>query len=296
MLNKKNKVRRGTDVLAIVGTIFVGLYVISLFIPILWAVISSLKTNTDFYYNKFGLPEEWAWSNYSKAMTKMCIWISTGKKLVPVYTYQMMLNSVIYTVGCTLASVFVHAFTAYGVARYDSFVGRLLHKIVLVVMVVPAIGTLPSEMQIVRALGFYNNMFGMFVMKGQWMGMHFLIYYAAFKGVSRDYSDAASIDGAGHFRIMLSVVFPLVASTTSTLTLLSAIGFWNDASTIITYMPNVPTVAYGLFRYQFSTDNEITSVPMKLAGCMIVVVPIMIVFILFRDKLIMNVNIGGLKG
>jgi multiple sugar transport system permease protein len=296
MKGAKNKIRQGGDILAIIGTLFISLYVISLFIPIVWAVLTSLKGNEDFYYHKFALPEVWEWDNYSTAMTKMCIWVSTGKRMVPVYTYQMFFNSIIYTVGCTLASVFVHAFVAYGAARYDSFVGRLLHKIVLVTMVIPAIGTLPSEMQLVRALGFYNNMLGMFIMKGQWLGMDFLIFYAAFKGVSKDYSDAASLDGAGHFRIMVSVIFPLVFSTISTLALLSAIGFWNDHNTSLTYMPNIPTIAYGLFRYQFSTDNDITSIPMQLAGCMIVVIPIMIIFVIFRNKLIMNVNVGGLKG
>ena len=90
-------------------------------------------------------------------------------------------------------------------------------------------------------------------------------------------------------------MFPLILPTISTLALLAFIGFWNDYQTPMIYMPDIPTIAYGLFVYQFSTDNLISSVPLQLTGCMIVSIPVMIIFVVFRNKLIMNVSLGGLK-
>lgn len=292
----KHKATRSKDALSTVGFILMLIYVISLFIPIVWALLTSLKSSEDFYYNKFGLPSEWMFSNYAVAFRRMNVTINTGKRIVPVYTWQMFIFSLMWTAGATFATQFVHAITAYGCARYKSFTGKMIHRIVLFCMVLPIIGSLPSEMQVVRSLGFYNNMIGMFIMKGNFLGTDFLIYYAAFKSLSQEYSNAAQIDGAGPFTIMFKVMFPMILPMIATMSLLSIIGFWNDYGTSLTYMPNIPTLAFGLFRYQFSTDQLVSSIPMQLTGCMIVVLPIVCIFLIFRNKLVMNVSLGGLKG
>lgn len=293
---KKTKVKRGFDFLALFGFIFISIYILSLFIPILWALMSSLKTEDDFLYDVFGLPKQWMFSNYKVVLFTMKTTVQVGRQTVDVYAWQMFIYGFIYTAGCTVTAVLVPALTAYGAARYRSFMGRTLHKLVIVCMILPIIGSLPSEMQVVKTLGFYNNMFGMFIMKGNFLGMRFLVFYAAFKGISRDYSDAANIDGAGHFTIMFKIMFPLIMPTLATMGLLAAIGFWNDYSTPMLYMPDIPTIALGLFRFQYNSTQETAMPHMKLAGCILVVIPIMIIFLIFRNKLIMNVNVGGLKG
>ena len=294
---KKHSEVRGYGALTVVGFIFLLLYSLSLFIPTVWAFISSLKTKNDLYHNVFGLPEVWAFDNYSKAFLKMNLTVNpTGLNPHKIYIGEMMLNGVVYAVGCTLANVFTAAIVAYGCARFKSKVGDLLHISVLLVMIIPIIGSGPSEMQFVRKLGFYNNMLGMVVMEANYLGTDFLIYYAAFKGISKDYSDAASIDGAGNFTIMLKIIFPLIGATISTMALLSFISFWNDSNTPLLYMPDIPNLALGLFKFNQKTDGDLVNTPMRLTGCFIIFLPVLAIFIAFRKKFMLNVNIGGLKG
>lgn len=294
---KKNNEVRGYGVLTVIGFIFLLVYSLSLFVPTVWSFITTFKTEEDLYYNVFGLPETWAFENYSKAFLKMNLMVNpTGTNPHKVYIWEMMINGVVYALGCTLANIFTAAIVAYGCARFKSKVGDLLHLSVILVMIIPIIGSGPSEMQFVRALGFYNNIGGMIVMKMNYLGTDFLIFYAAFKGISKDYSDAASIDGAGNFTIMLKIIFPLIGATISTMALLAFIGYWNDSQVPLLYLPDVPNLALGLFKFNQKTDGDLVNTPMRLTGCFIMFMPVLAIFVAFRKKFMLNVNIGGLKG
>lgn len=294
---KNNDTLRGYGVLTVVGFLFLFVYSMSLFIPTIWSFITTFKTEEDLYYNVFGMPERWAYENYLKALFRMNLTVNpTGTNPHKVYVWGMMLNGVVYAVGCTAANIFTAAVVAYGCARFKSKVGDLLHVSVIIVMIIPIIGSGPSEMQFVRKLGFYNKILGMIVMKMNYLGTDFLIFYAAFKGISKDYSDAASIDGAGNFTIMLKVIFPLIGATISTMALLAFIGYWNDSNIPLLYLPDVPNLALGLFKFNQKTDGDLVNTPMRLTGCFIMFLPVLTLFIAFRKKFILNVNIGGLKG
>ena len=129
------KTKRGfkisRDIFAIVGITFLVIYVVSLFIPLIWAVITSLKTREDFYYNKFGLPEQWMFVNYVTAFTKMSITVNVPGGTATAYTYQMFMNGLIYALGCTFMGIMTPAVTAYCVAKYKFFFGRILYGIVI---------------------------------------------------------------------------------------------------------------------------------------------------------------------
>ena len=294
---KRNNNLRGYGALSVVGFIFLLVYSLTLFVPTLWSFITTFKTKEDLYYNVFGLPERWAYENYLRALLRMNLTVNpTGTNPHKIYIWEMMINGVIYAVGCTLANVFTAAIVAYGCARFKSKVGEALYISVILVMIIPIIGSGPSEMQFVRKLGFYNSMLGMIVMKMNYLGTDFLIFYAAFKGISKDYSDAASIDGAGNFTIMIQIIFPLISATISTMALLAFIGFWNDSNTPLLYLPDVPNLALGLFKFNQKTDGDLVNTPMRLTGCFIMFMPMLAIFVAFRKKFMLNVNIGGLKG
>ena len=133
-------------------------------------------------------------------------------------------------------------------------------------------------------------------MKGHFLGANFLIYYASFKSLPNDYKEAAEIDGASQLQILLNVVVPLIKTTIGAIALLSFIGYWNDYTTAMIYLPSRPTIAYGLYYFTHSTINEASYVTVGIAACMLVTIPIFIVFLIFRNKLIGNMAVGGIKG
>lgn len=162
-------------------------------------------------------------------------------------------------------------------------------------MILPIVGSLPSEIRIARALGLYDTIYGMWIMKTSFLGLYFLVFHATFKVLPKDFSEAAYVDGATNLRVFLSVILPIVRNTFFTIMLIKFIELWNDYQVPMLYMPSYPTLSYGSYLFERGTVTEMTSVPMKLAGSMLVLMPIMVLFLAFHKRLIGNISMGGIK-
>ena len=275
------------------------LYSVSLLLPILWGLSTSLKTDLDFYLNPLWLPDgwfwNWQWSNYSYAFMNFVVKVEAGAGFRIIYMEEMFLYTILYALGCAFFQSFVCCVVAYMVVKFDYFFSKVIYTVVIVAMILPIVGSLPSEIQMSRALGFFDTIWGMWIMKSHFLGMYFLVFHAMFRGIPKEFADAARVDGAGNFQVLFSIMMPLVRNTLFTVILLNFIGYWNDYQVPLIYLPSYPTIAYGLYLFNFSTINSLSTIPMKITGCMIMMLPILIVFLIFRNRLIGNISIGGLK-
>ena len=215
-----------------------------------------------------------------------------------IYFPELFLYSLLYSVGCTTVSIISKAMVAYAVAKYRFRLAPVLYTVNIIVMIVPIVGRLPSELQLMRAIGFYDNLLALCIMKGSFTGMDFMLLHATFCTVSWEYAEAAKIDGASHFTIMWSVMFPMVKQVILILALTNFITYWNDWNVNVTYMPSYPTAAYALYTFQNSNINSISmgGVPYVLCACTVVMLPILVLFYVFRDHFMGEVSFGGLKG
>ena len=162
-------------------------------------------------------------------------------------------------------------------------------------MLLPIIGSLAAEVQMADAFNFRNNLIGICIMKCKYPGLYFLVFYATFKGVSWTYAEAAQMDGAGHFKIFIEVMLPLIKSTIFAVFILMFIEYWNDYYTPMMFLPERPTLSYGLFIFQ--NKNSVSGdTPLKFASAMLTCVPVLILFVIFKDKIMGNVTMGGIKG
>ena len=171
---------------------------------------------------------------------------------------------------------------------------------VVVLMTIPIVGSTPSELQILQSLNLYDTMIGNYIQKFNFLGMYYLVYYATFKSLSNDFAEAAYVDGASEFRVMVQIVLPMVANIIGTVFLLHFIDFWNDYQTPLLYYPNHPTLAYAVFRMTNNTGGadkgmEYQGVPQRVAGCMVLAIPIFAIFVAFNKLLMGNLTMGGLK-
>lgn len=296
---KSGKIRtRFTPTTIILMSVLI-LYSVSLLLPILWGLSTSLKTDLDFYLNPFWLPDgwfwNWQWSNYSYAFMNFVVKVEAGSGFRIIYMEEMFLYTILYALGCAFFQSFVCCVVAYMVVKFDYFFSKVIYTVVIVAMILPIVGSLPSEIQMSRALGFFDSIWGMWIMKSHFLGMYFLVFHAMFRGIPKEFADAARVDGAGNFQVLFSIMMPLVRNTLFTVILLNFIGYWNDYQVPLIYLPSYPTIAYGLYLFNFSTINSLSTIPMKITGCMIMMLPILIVFLIFRNRLIGNISIGGLK-
>lgn len=279
--------------------IFLFLYAICILAPFVWGIITSLKTREDWKFHKlFQLPEEVTFSNYINALKYLRVKINTADGLSRyVYFPELFANSLIYSLGCTLIQCSVSCVVAYLCAKYSHHkFTTVIYGIVVVTMILPIAGSLASEIDMAQKLHLYDKFYGIFIMRANFLGMNFLIFYAAFKAIPWDFAEAAQIDGANHFQILFKIMVPMILPTFMITALLAFIGYWNDYYIPMIYLPSHPTIAYALYLFQFYTETAISSAPAKMAASLIVFLPIFIIFLLFRKKLIGNLTVGGLKG
>lgn len=282
----------------IVAAILIGIYALSLILPLLWASFSSLKLGIDFADTVFAWPKYgFQWKNWISAFEEISIKVmKQGQGLRTVTFLQMFGYSLVYCVGAAFINVFSRSACAYVVVKYkDLGWPKLIHTLVIILMTVSFPSNLAITIKFYKFTRMYDNLIYCILMSFGFSGTYFLYFYAAYSGVSKEYMEAAEIDGANQLIVMLKIVMPMVTNFFVALFILQFIAYWNDYTASLIYLPSYPMVAYGLFKYQFKTGSS-SSVPMKLSGCTLAFLPTLILFIIFRNKIISSVSIGGLKG
>lgn len=270
----------------IVFAVFV-IYAFSLLFPFIWMLISSFKTGEDFDTNVFGWPKEFYGKNYIEILKFKIDGQSIGN---------MFLMSVLLTVSGTVVNVFFSACAAYALAKFR-FPGRnIIYGVAIFSMVVPIVGTLPAQVQMMTTLHLDgNNAFlGVLFLYSGAFGFNFILLYSAFSSVSDSYLEAASIDGCGRFKTFIKVVLPQVRGSLIACSVLQAIAYWNDYATPRLYLPRGhTTLAVGLQTLQ---NENAGNYPQIFASMLIAIIPILILYLIFQKRIIESTNAGGLKG
>ena len=299
-MKKKEKRRNKFTVLYIGICVILSVYVLSMTLPLLWGVFTSLKDQEEFRQNVLGLPHgfpwEWKWSNYVEVFTGFYETVTikdVGRYRV--YFEEMLLYSVLYTFGCAFFQTICPCIMAYLTTKFRYKFSGAVNVLVLAVMVMPIVGAAPSEMQMLRALNLYDHMWGMWICKFSFLGLYYFIFCGAFRSISNDFFEAAYVDGASELRVLFSIAFPMVKNVFGTVFLIKFVEFWNDYQTPLLYMPSYPVLARGIFRLTHDSQGAFATVPFRMAGCMVLVIPIVILFAIFKEKMMGNLSMGGLK-
>ena len=304
---KANKIKSDKSitgkVFTIISCVILVAFTISLIFSMVWGFISSFKMPAIYLIDdlteqfKYPFAERFGVKNYVEVVTYFDIKVRADRV---VNIGQQIWYSVLYSVGGAICQTAACCFMAYIVARFNFLASKIIYATVLVVMVLPIVGALPSQVQILTAIGLYNSMAGLYALAFTFYGMHFLIMHAAFKTIPKDFSEAAMIDGAGQWRIMLTIMLPLVKSTFFTIFLLKFIAFWNDYQTPLLFAQDYPILSYGLHNIQNGSGNHgavsLNTDPHKLAAAMLIFLPILILFVTMHNRLMGNVMAGGVKG
>ncbi len=292
---KKNKIKRKFSAFALILMILFIIYTVTLLLLLVWAFNTSLKIDEKaFKRDPIGLTKDWAFVNFAKVFQYMQnIPKPTGGK---VGLFAMLMNTILYAgVGSVIAAM-VPCLVAYAVAKFPCKFSKLLNYIVIVTMILPIVGSYSSEMKILEALGLYDKMYGTWIQKFNFLGMYFLVYLGMINGLGKEYWEAAYIDGANQYSVLFRIILPLLKNTIMLVVLVQFIDLWNNFQAPLLYVPSSPTLAYGIyFLGNLDFREGISSTPMRMACSMVFAVPMLILFIIFKDKLMGNLTMGGVK-
>ncbi len=204
------------------------------------------------------------------------------------------MNSLIFALGMTFLSVMCNALAAYGFAKL-SFPGReKIFALLLLTMMVPGQVTMMPVFLLLKAMGLLNTFTGLIIpgiasVFGIFMLRQFM------QAIPEEILEAARIDGCSEFRIFFSIMMPLCRPILATLAIFSFIGAWNEFfwPLVIMLREDMQTlpVALANLNGQFNTDWGLL-----MAGSVLVVVPVIVVFLLAQKHYIKGIAAGGVKG
>lgn len=289
ILSKRSPVER--IVFTVVFCVF-AVYAVSMIFPLIWLVMSSMKTSTDYALDvmnlkPFALPRSWeGLSNYVQVFEKL--------KYKDTTYLEMIFNSIWYIVFSVVPHLFCSSLFGYVMAKYK-FKGReFIHGLVIFTMTVPIVGTGGAYYVMVNQMGIFNTPLYPLLTNIYCFG-HFLYMYAAYKNISWDYAEAVFIDGGNHWTAYFNVMMPQAMPLISTLAITMSISQWNTYEGVLMYLPDYPTVASGLYQASM-TLNRSGGATLYYTGLVVSIIPILVLFIVFADKLMKNLSVGGLKG
>lgn len=267
-----------------------AIYAFTLIFPFAWMLVNSFKTNQEFFTNIWALPQSFSFRNY---MNVLGYNMQTAAGTFNIT--HMFLLSVVITLLATFINTLLSSMAAYVIARYR-FKGRnLIYSIALFTLIMPIVGTLPAQFRLMQSLGLYNSILGILVLYSGSFGFTFFIMHGYFKNISPTYAEAAFVDGASDFQVFLKIMLPMAKPIMISLAIIYGIGIWNDYITPSIYLRNYPTLALGI-RYLTQTMVSQGAYAEMFATMIISIVPILAVFIAFRNTIMENMVAGGLKG
>lgn len=313
-----------TKVVFVILFVVLALYALIMLSLLLWGLITSLKSSNDFenFGNVIGFPNisvegtPYAGipsgrdallklANYKIVLekfviTRRAVYYGLGPEQI-VHTCkagfgELLVNTLLYTVGGALIYALMPALTAYLCAKYPYKLSAILVVVYTLMMCMPIVGSTPFELTFLRNTGLYDNIIGNYIQKMTGSGMYFFVYLAYFKGTSETYREAAQIDGASQLRIMTTIYFPLAIKIIATVFLIQFVALWNDYQTPLLYLPTHPTLAYAVYYVSYEAfEPALYHTPPRIAGLMLLAVPIVILFAIFKDKLMGDISLGGIK-
>lgn len=294
--NKSGQAKSDTSKM-VIFIIFFVLFIIQSFIsvyPLFWCIMNSLKTNVDYLENMNGLPTVWMWEIWKDIVPSFTIIVRGGKRVT---FWGMIFNSIWFAFGTQFMNVLASICVAYPLARYN-FPGKgFLYGIIIFRITIPIIGTGSVGYKLERALGMIDNPVRYTLGAFQGFDMNALIMYGYFKAVSKEYSEAAFIDGAGPLKVLFSVVIPQAFPCVLALYVNSVMGQWNNYGAPLISLPSYPNLAFGIYMADQSSSFLGVNNKAKFFGAVLLssAVPLLL-FTIAQKTMINNMSVGGLKG
>ncbi len=266
------------------------MYAVTLLFPIGWLLVESFNTKQSFATDPTKFANGITLENYKLVFTDQK-YTYNGQNV-----FAMFINNVIVAFGTTFATIASACMASYVVSRYRFRGGTAIYTIAVFVLIIPTTGSIATTYRLMNDTGLAGTHVGVMIKGATAFGMPFLMLYAFFRNLSATYTEAAQLDGAGHFTIFLKIMVPLALPSIMAIAIVTFIGSWNDYITPYLYLQEYPTLSLGLYMLRSRLNGASANPPAYFAMMIVSVIPILILFSCFQKQIIKNTVAGGIKG
>jgi raffinose/stachyose/melibiose transport system permease protein len=271
----RRRLRAGRLVSYAVLLLFAVLYIG----PLLMLVSTAFKSLPEFFRNPTGVPESFGFGNFVDA------WRLAN---FPGY----LINSVLYTGVATAIFVMTSIFVAFPIARGYFKGGKYLLTLYLVALFLPP--ALIPQFQLILNLGLFNTRTGFILLfLTNPIGIIILVNYI--KSLPKELDESAVMDGCGYYRFIWTVVIPLIRPAIATVTVLHAIGIWNELVLPTIYLTNdrLYPITRGLIAFEGLYGSNW---PALAAAVLMLALPMLVLFLFLQRYIISGLTAGAVKG
>lgn len=276
---------RRAAVFKVLTRTLIALIVVVQVYPLVWLFLTSMRTEQSFTEgNPFALPTSFSFANYSRALAVG----NLGKNIV---------NSFIVTLGANILIVALGMMGAYALTVLGFKGSKIVRGIFLVGLIVPVQIALVPLFVDYASTGVLDTYQSMIVpLAGFSLPMAIFLFSSFFGYISQETYDAASLDGAGPYRIFVSMIIPLSVNTILTVVLVNSIFIWNDFIFANTFVlsDGLKTIPLGLQNY-IGNMGKVDWTATFAAVC-ITVTPLLLVFLVLNKAVVYGIESGGNKG
>lgn len=251
--------------------------------PFFFMIMNSFRKQFDMLQQGvFHLPDPWWFENYVTVVTHGF--------------FGYFFRSVIVVAVSLVLMLIISSFAAYPLARMSFKLNAFIYATIVAMMSVPMHVTLIPIFKLTTAVGLYDSLkslIGPYVAFA--LPMSVFILTAFMKTIPKEIEESAEIDGCNRFQNFFLMILPLSKSGLSTLSIYNGVAMWNEfafANTLLISPQNKTLpLALGQFKGEHSLD-----IPMIMSVLTLSVLPMIILFVIFQDKLVKGMMAGAVKG
>lgn len=251
--------------------------------PLLWLLITSLKTNKEYIASPFMLPEIPQIANFINAWTSA----NLGR---------MIINSIIVSFAATILNAFVASMASYALSRFKFRSGELIFALFAAGIMVPLNAMMVPYFTIFSKVGLVDSLAALIIL---YAAINLPISTVIIRGFMDDFpkeiEEAAWVDGCGFYGRFFRMVLPLSKTGIVTAATFTFLTCWNEFvyANLLTSSPETKTIQIGIryFTNQFSTDYV-----SMYAAIVIAIIPSILIYMLFQEQIIAGLTAGAVKG
>lgn len=251
--------------------------------PLLWMVTSSLKTPLDInHYPPVLLPVPAHWGNYAELMRVWPFWL-------------YLRNTLIITVPSVAGQILSSSIVAYGFSRVRWPGRNIVFLVVLATLMLPFQVTMVPLFVVFRQLGLVGTYAPLILPNFFASAFNVFLFRQFFLGIPRDLTDAARIDGAGHFRIYWRIVMPLAKPALATVALFEFLYNWNDFLGPLIYLQENGQYTLSLALQDFQSRSS-PEPHLLMAASTLIILPVLAVFLVAQRAFVRGITMTGTTG
>lgn len=288
MNDYKNLKTKGKIVKATRATflyLVLSLWAVIVLFPFYWMILTSFKSYSSYnaeYVPKFYVSSP-TFDNFTDAFTK----VSLGKYFA---------NTIVFTVATTAIMMVVIILAAFAFARLQFKGKNIVFAFFLSLMMIPNELVIITNFVTITNMNLRNTFLGL-ILPSVTSVFYIYLLKENFEAIPEKLYKAAKVDGTSDFKYLIKVMIPISTPTIVTITILKVIECWNSYvwPRLITDDPNYYLVSNGIQEIRengFGREN----IPAMMAAVVVISVPLIILFFIFRKKIMSGVSRGGTKG